>query len=67
MNRPYLKYVLETHGISREDLMREQDWSPTTYSRKVVNGESDWLVREVRILQELGVSGQELTKIFFSE
>lgn len=65
MNRPYLKYVLEIHGVSREDLMRAQDWSPTTYTRKVVNGESDWLVKELKALLTLGISQQEVNKIFF--
>lgn len=65
MDRAYLRYTLEKHGISREDLIKAEGWSPTTYSRKVVNGESDWLVSEVLTLGRLGIPFGDVREIFF--
>ncbi len=60
-----LQYTLAKHGISRTDLIQAENWSTTTYTRKVVSGESDWTVAEINRLVQIGISWAEIDKIFF--
>lgn len=65
IDKAYLKYMLESHGITRQDLMEAQGWSHTTYTRKVINAMSSWTVPEVQTLERLGIPTEDLNKIFF--
>lgn len=64
MDKNRLEYILKCHDISKEDLMKAEDWSSSTYYRKT-NGENDWTVAEVNVLIELGCELEELLDIFF--
>lgn len=67
IDKVLLKYYLELHGISRLDLIRAENWSPTTYTRKAVTLESDWTVAELRVLIHLGLSWTEIEAVFFTQ
>lgn len=58
------KYLLEVHGVSKQDLIDTQDWGVTTYYRKI-SGESDWTISEVNNLIKLGFELTEIIDIFF--
>ena len=64
MDKAKLKYLLEVHGATKQDLIELQDWGTTTYYRKL-SGESDWTVGEVNNLIRLGFDLTEIIDIFF--
>lgn len=59
-----LKYLLEVHGVTKQNLIDIQDWGTTTYYRKL-SGESDWTIEEVNNLIKLGFDVTEIIDIFF--
>lgn len=65
MNKEYLDFVLKRYGITKQILMDQNDWSRSTYYRKM-SGEVDWTIAEVNGLIELGVDIAEVIDIFFS-
>ena len=67
IDKAYLKYQMEIHGISREDLIKAEGWSHTTYYRKVTTGEAKWFSNEIKILEQIGIPWEALEEIFFSE
>ena len=67
IDRAYLRYCMEKHGVSREDLIKAEDWSATTYTRKVVTRESEWTVDEIKVLIRLGIAWDEVEQIFFAQ
>lgn len=65
MDKLKLEFLLKKRNIDRNDLMRLQDWSSTTYYRKM-SGESDWTIAEVNNLFKLGFEVTEIIDIFFT-
>ncbi len=63
MNTAYLSYVLDRYGITKEALMEQNDWSRSTYYRKLKG--DDWTISEVNGLVMLGVDIAEIIDIFF--
>lgn len=59
-----LEYVLKSLGITKEDVMKAEDWSSSTYYRKMAY-ESDWTIAEVNELIGLGLELEEVLNIFF--
>lgn len=59
-----LEFMLKKRGITRDVLMKIQDWSSSTYYRKL-SGEADWTVEECNKLIPLGVGITEIIDIFF--
>jgi hypothetical protein len=64
MDKLKLEYTLKLHEITKDDLMKENDWSSSTYYRKM-SGEAEWLIGEVHSLIRLGVDVTEVIDIFF--
>lgn len=66
MDKAYLRYKMETQGVSKEDLIKTMDWGTSTYQRKVY-GDADWRLAEMRILVGLlELTQDEIMLIFFS-
>lgn len=64
MDDKYLRYLLDTKGISFARLADEMDWSqPTCYRKRY--GHTEWLISEVRKLSEMGFTTDEIRRIFF--
>lgn len=64
MDKLKLEYVLKCHEIGKDDLMLANDWSSSTYYRKM-SGEAEWLISEANSLVKLGVDITEIIDIFF--
>lgn len=59
-----LEFMLKKRGITRDVLMKIQDWSSSTYYRKL-SGEAAWTIEECNKLIPLGVGITEIIDIFF--
>lgn len=59
-----VEYLLKKKGITRDVLMKAQDWSSSTYYRKL-SGEVAWTIQECNKLIGLGVSITEIIDTFF--
>lgn len=66
MDTLLLEYKLKAKGIERGDLLREMGWSESTRQARILRGEN-WQVEELKTLQRLGFSFEELAHIFFSQ
>lgn len=64
MDTLLLEYKLKAKGIERGDLLREMGWSESTRQARILRGEN-WQVEELKTLQRLGFSFEELALIFF--
>ena len=64
MDDKYLRYLLDTKGISPWVLAGEMEWSSTTCYRKRY-GKADWTISEVRKLSAMGFTREEIHKVFF--
>lgn len=64
MNDKYLRYLLDTKGISFAKLADEMGWSPTTCYRKRY-GHAEWLISEVKKLSQMGFTSEEIRTVFF--
>lgn len=65
MDTLLLEYKLKAKGIERSDLLREMGWSESTRQARILRGEN-WQVEELKTLQRLGFSFEELALIFFN-
>lgn len=59
-----VEYLLKKKGITRDDLMKAQNWSSSTYYRKL-SGEVAWTIQECNSLIGLGVTITEIIDYFF--
>lgn len=59
-----VEYLLKKKGITRDDLMKAQNWSSSTYYRKL-SGEVAWTIQECNNLIGLGVTITEIIDYFF--
>ena len=59
-----VEYLLKKKGITRDDLMKAQNWSSSTYYRKL-SGEVAWTIQEFNRLIGLGVTITEIIDYFF--
>lgn len=66
MNQLLLDYTLKAKGVSRETLAQTQGWSAATTTRRL-NGRNPWTINEVRNLQRLGFTLEDVEKIFFND
>lgn len=59
-----VEYLLKKKGITRDDLMKTQNWSSSTYYRKL-SGDVAWTIQECNRLIGLGVTITEIIDYFF--
>lgn len=60
-----LEFLMKKRNLDRNELMKVQDWSSTTYYRKM-SGESDWTVAEMNNLFKLGFEVVDIIDIFLA-
>lgn len=65
MDKLKLEFLMKKKGLDRNDLMKLQDWSSTTYYRKM-SGESDWTITEMNNLFKLGFEVVDIIDIFLT-
>lgn len=66
MNKEYLRYLCSTHGKTFEDLAKSLGINLSTFYRKL-SGESDFTRNEIQIVRsELGLSIEDVDRIFFA-
>lgn len=65
MDNLYLNYKLKELNITRAQLLDAMSWSEGTRQARCIRGEN-WLVEEVRKLLDLGLSRDDLWRIFFT-
>lgn len=61
----YLNYKLKTQNVSRLQLLKAMDWSEGTRQARCIRGEN-WQVEEVKKLLDLGLTRDDLWRIFFT-
>ena len=65
MDKLKLEFLMKKKGLDRNDLMKLQDWSSTTYYRKM-SGESDWTITEMNNLFKLSFEVVDIIDIFLT-
>lgn len=65
MDTLLLEYKLKSHDITRVQLQEAMHWSEGTRQARCIRGEN-WLVEEAKRLLDLGLSQDDLWRIFFT-
>lgn len=65
MDKLKLEFLIKKRGLDRNDIMKAQNWSSTTYYRKM-SGESDWTIGEMNNLFKLKFEVVDIIDIFLT-
>ena len=65
MDTLYLNYKLKAQDVSRAQILETMSWSESTRQARCIRGEN-WLVEELKKLLDLGLSRDDLWRIFFT-